>query len=468
MLDRVRKTIRAHGMLQRGDHVLAGVSGGADSVALLAVLQRLGPCCGVTLTAAHFNHGTRAGESDRDEAFVRALCKVRGIPLLTGALGTARRARGLSVEDFLRRERYAFLESARRKSGADRIALGHQKGDQAETVLMNIIRGSGVGGLAGIPPVRDGGRLIRPLIDCSPREIVAYCRREGLPFVTDSSNADERFLRNRIRRSLLPELERRFNPAIVDSLCRLAEVVRQEDGYMSEEARKALEPWPRGASGASIPLAGLVVLHPALRRRIVLEIVRGLAGPDCAVGLDHVQSVLNLAGGARTGGSLDLPGRLLVRKSYGRLEFVRGGTPDRRQRGERPGEGPAGAFRVAVPVPGTIRIEQLGLRMRFRVLRRPPSSPAATARTAYLDLERVCGPLVVRSASPGDRIQPLGMKGSRKLSRLFIDEKIPRDRRNRFPLLADDVSILWVPGLRLSERARVDGGTRRVLKVEII
>ena len=125
-------------------------------------------------------------------------------------------------------------------------------------------------------------------------------------------------------------------------------------------------------------------------------------------------------------------------------------------------------FRVAVPVPGTLRIESLGMRMRFRVLRRPPAEPSATPRTAYLDLDRVSGPLVVRSARPGDRIQPLGMKGNRKLSRLLIDEKIPRDRRKGIPVLADDISILWVPGLRLSERARIDGGTRRVLRAEII
>lgn len=468
MLTRVQKTIRDCRMLRRGDHVLAGVSGGADSVALLTALQRLGPTFGVTLTAAHFNHGTRAGESDRDEAFVRDLCQTRGVPLLTGSLGMARRAAGFSVEDFLRRERYAFFEAASRQAGAHRIALGHHRGDQAETVLMNVIRGSGVGGLAGIPPVRDGGHLIRPLIDCSPREISEFCRKEGLPFITDSSNADERFLRNRVRRSLLPELERLFNPSIADSLCRLADVARQEDEYMNAEARLALGALQREPSGMSIPVGGLSAIHPALRRRVVLEIARDLAGPDCAVGLEHVQAVLDLAFGARPGGSLDLPGKLLVRRSYGRLEFVRGGTPDRRTRGEQAGEGLPGAFRVAVPVPGTIRIEPLGLRMRFREMRRPPSSPSATARTAYLDLERVCGPLVVRSASPGDRIQPLGMKGSRKLSRLFIDEKIPRHRRNRLPLLADDVSVLWVPGLRLSERARVDGGTRRVLKAEII
>lgn len=468
MLNRVRKTIRSYCMLQRGDHVLAGVSGGADSVALLAVLRHLGPSCGVTLTAAHFNHRTRTHESDRDEAFVRKLCESRGIELLTGSLGKARRSSGLSVEDFLRRERYAFFEAARHKAGANRVALGHHRGDQAETVLMNIIRGSGVSGLAGIPPVRDCGRIIRPLIDCSPLEIVEYCRKEGLPFVTDSSNADERFLRNRVRKTLLPSLERLFNPAVADSLCRLADVVRQEDEYISGEARRALGCWPRDRSGAVIPVAGLAALHPALRRRVVLEVLRDLAGPDCAVGLEHVQAVLDLAVSAKPGGSLDLPGRLLVQRNYGRLEFARGGRPEPRRLAGKAAEIPPGAFRVAVPVPGTIRIEGIGVHMRFRELRRPPSAPTATARTAYLDLERVSGPLVVRNARPGDRIQPMGMKGTRKLNRLFIDEKIPRDRRNRIPVLADDASILWVPGLRLSERARVNEGTRRVLKAEII
>jgi len=463
MLVKVRKTIRAFRMLEPGERVLVGVSGGADSVALLAALHRLGPSLGVTLSAAHFNHGTRAAESDRDESFVRRLCEASGIALLTGSMGTEKRGAGLSVEDFLRRKRYAFFESARRQAGADRIALGHHRGDQAETVLMHIIRGSGVSGLAGIPPVRDGGRIIRPLIDCSPGEIIEYCRQEGLSFVTDSSNADERFLRNRIRRVLLPDLEKRFNPAIVDSLCRLADVVRQEDDCMREEARLALGALAPDPAAPVIPIGKLDALHPALKRRVIREIVRGLAGPDRAVGLDHVRAVLDLAAGGDPGASLDLPGGILVRRVYGNLEFKGGG-----RRGGHAQEGTALSFCQAVSIPGTVGIETLGLRVRFRELRRRPLRPETTPRTAYLDLERIDGPLVLRSPRPGDRIQPLGMKGTRKLSRLLIDEKVPRDRRNRLPVLADGVSVLWVPGLRLSERARVTGGTRRVLKAEII
>lgn len=455
-------------MLRPGDHVLAAVSGGADSVALLAVLQRLGPVFGVSLTAAHFNHGMRAAESDRDEAFVRSLCRARGIPLLTGSIGMTRRSAGLSPEDFLRRRRYAFLESAARQAGADRIALGHHRGDQAETVLMHLIRGSGLSGLAGIAPVRDGGRFIRPLIDCSPAEIARYCQKEGLSFVTDSSNADERYLRNRIRRVLLPELARRFNPAILDALCRLADVVRQEDDYMKDRALRALGSWPGDPAGTKIPLRGLARLHPALRRRVVLEILRRLAGPDRAVGLDHVQSVLELAEGPNRGGTLHMPGNVLVRRIGGTLECSRAGPSGLRGRGPGTPQSAGDLFCAEVPVPGIVRIESQGLRMRFRVLRRPPCVPTATARKAYLDLDRISGPLVVRSPRPGDRIQPLGMRGSRKLSRLFIDLKVPRADRNKTPVLADDCSVLWVPGIRLSERARVAEGTRHVLKAEII
>ncbi|HNQ02927.1 MAG TPA: tRNA lysidine(34) synthetase TilS, partial [Syntrophales bacterium] len=180
------------------------------------------------------------------------------------------------------------------------------------------------------------------------------------------------------------------------------------------------------------------------------------------------EAVLDLAEGPGRCGSLDLPGNVLVRRSGGTLECRRGGRSERRGRVPGPPEGPGELFCLEVPVPGTIRIESLGLGMRFRVLRRPPSVPSATARRAYLDLDRIDGTLVVRSPRAGDRIQPLGMPGTRKLSRLFIDEKVPRADRGRIPVLADDRSVLWVPGIRLSERARVAEGTRHVLKAEII
>jgi tRNA(Ile)-lysidine synthase len=469
MLTKVRKTINKYDMLRKREHVLVGVSGGADSVALLSVLNRLRPLYGLTLTAAHFNHRTRAAESDRDEAFVRALCKSLGIALVCGSLRKIAKPRGLSMEDFLRRERYDFFEKGRRKSGADRIALGHHQGDQAETVLMNMIRGAGLSGLAGIPPVRSA-QFIRPLIDCTHGEILEYLAAEGLSFMIDSSNADERFLRNRVRSSLLPELEERFNPAIREALCRLADVVRQENDYIARQAQVHLARWRDDNAPEhplQLPVAILRGLHPALQRRVILEMARDATAADSAIGFEHVQAVLDLAAGAKPGGSLNLPGRLLVQRIYGSIEFRRAEKAGGRPRGRTLTKPAEDSFALEVAVPGTVRIANLGLSLRLRELRRVPVS-LATDRRAFMDMDRISFPIVVRSIKPGDRIQPLGMKGTRKLKSVFIDEKIPREIRGKIPIVADALSILWVPGVRLSERVRVGEGTKRVLSAEII
>ena len=370
MLIKVRKTIKKHDMLRKGDHVLVGVSGGADSVALLAVLDHLRPVWGLTLTAAHFNHKTRAAESDRDEAFVRNLCKSIGIAVVCGSLKEGMRPRGLSTEDFLRRSRYGFFEKARRKAGADRIALGHHQGDQAETVLMNVIRGAGLAGISGIPPVRNAGTIIRPLIDCTRREIVDYLAAKGLSFVDDSSNTDERFLRNRIRAHLMPELEKSYNPAIREALCRLANVFRVDNDYITREAQLRLAHWRDGRvqdKPLEVPIAEIKDLHPALQRRAILEIAREISAADAAIGFEHVQAVLALAGGTNPGGSLDLPGGILVKRTYGLLEFRRAARPGRtapqwrgtggcdrniQPRSLHPGHGPNREPRDQHPVPG--------------------------------------------------------------------------------------------------------------------
>lgn len=467
---KVRKTIEKHHMLRKGDHLLVGVSGGADSVALLSVLNRLRPVYGLILTASHFNHGMRAAESDRDEAFVRSLCESMGVPLLTGALKEGSCAGGLSVEDFLRRHRYAFFEKARREAGALRVALGHHQGDQAETVLMNMIRGTGLGGLSGIPPVRDGGTFIRPLIDCSRYEIADYLAEKGLCFVEDRSNTDERFLRNRVRHCLMPELVNKFNPSIGETLCRLADVCREENDYMTAEAGLYLTRWKDGRAEEmplEVPIAELLRLHAALQRRIILTIVRSTSAADSAIGFEHVKAVMDLAGGSNPGGSLDLPGGLVVKRTYGLLEFSPVEDAGGRTRGRMAPGRPGNAFNLEVPVPGIVRIASLGMSIRFREIRGVPSL-LESKRKAYLDLDRIVFPLVLRSVQPGDRIQPLGMKGTRKLKSVFIDEKIPRRLRGAIPVLADGISVLWVPGVRLSERVRVGKGTERVLSAEIV
>ncbi|MGE5856605.1 MAG: tRNA lysidine(34) synthetase TilS [Syntrophaceae bacterium] len=237
---------------------------------------------------------------------------------------------------------------------------------------------------------------------------------------------------------------------------------------MKDQARIRLSRWREGRGPdkpLEIPIAELMGLHPALQRRVILEIARDLSAGGAAIGLEHVEAVLDMAGGVNPGGSLDLPGGLRVGRTYGRLEFrrvVRSGG----RRGTAPDESKK-PFRFEVPIPGTVRIPGGTMSIRFRELKRVPSV-LPTERKAYLDMERIEFPLVVRSVLPGDRIQPLGMKGTRKLKSVFIDEKIPREHRGRIPVVADGISVLWVPGVRLSERVRVGKGSKRILSAEIV
>jgi tRNA(Ile)-lysidine synthase len=230
MLKRIRKTISECSLLKLGDHVLIAVSGGPDSVALLRVMVLLSSEYELRLTTAHLNHGLRGAEAQREEAFVKDLCAGMGIACVckTVDIGMLQKGRGMSLEQIGREERYLFLDEAAETCGAGKIATGHHRDDQAETVLMNLLRGCGPEGLKGIPPMREG-RIIRPLLHVGRAEILAFLDREGLRYMTDSSNLNPLFLRNRIRHELMPELSGKYNPGIVEALSQTAEKKPQEE-----------------------------------------------------------------------------------------------------------------------------------------------------------------------------------------------------------------------------------------------
>ena len=244
MLNQVRKTIETHSMLDQGDHLVVAVSGGPDSVALLQILARLTDEYRLRLTAAHLNHGLQGGRSGREEAFVRRLSAGMGIACIckTVDIGSLQRGKGRSLEEIGREERYRFLDETAEQCGAVKIAIGHHRDDQAETVLIHLLRGSGPEGLRGILPVRDG-RIIRPLLDVGRAEILEFLRREGLPYMTDSSNVSPVFLRNRIRNELIPELTANYNPRLVAGLCQTAGIIRREDDYLQGVVRRIIDGW---------------------------------------------------------------------------------------------------------------------------------------------------------------------------------------------------------------------------------
>ena len=258
MLKTVRKTIERSSMLARGDHLLVAVSGGPDSVALLRVLMLLSPEYQLQLTTAHLNHGLRDTEAKEEEDFVRRISKAMGITCICKKVDIRmlRTGKGRSLEEIAREERYKFLSETAEACGAQKIATGHHHDDQAETILINLIRGSGLEGLKGIAPVRDD-LIIRPLLDVGREEILAFLKREGLAYMVDSSNLDPIYLRNRIRIDLIPDLRVRYNPQIVPGLCRMAEIVRREDNYLQNVVRQMLREWgiSPGAEESRLPAA---------------------------------------------------------------------------------------------------------------------------------------------------------------------------------------------------------------------
>ncbi len=473
VLSKVRKTIEEFAMLERGDRVVAAVSGGPDSVALLKALAMIAGEYDFSLMAAHLNHGLRGEESDREEDFVLTLCRGMGIEVVSKKVSLRLiEKRGGSLEDLCRNERYAFLKETAKERGATKIALGHHLHDQAETVLMNFLRGSGAEGLRGMLPVREG-MFIRPLLKVFRHEILAFLEKEGLSFVSDSSNVQDFCLRNRIRHHLMPILKEGYNPRLEETLCRTAEIMRLDDEYMDCEAAVLLQRWgiACGKDENAIPIPALLNLHEALRSRVIKMALTWALPSGKGIGFKHVKAVAALAQGRGGCRSVNLPGGITVIREYDLLIVSQKADINENSGRRTPvsTEREKGHFCYILEIPGSVDIKESGATITFQFVEKPPSGYlSGKERIVYMDYEALHPPIVLRSVRPGDRFQPLGMAGNKKLKSFFIDEKIPRRLRGSIPILADRHSVLWIAGMRMGERAKITPETRRVLKIEIV
>ena len=319
---KVYETIAQFDMVQKEDAILAAVSGGPDSVAMVRVLLPFANSRNLTLGIAHLNHDLRGGESQRDEAFVKALAQKLGLPFFCKTMdiqGLAKKEH-LSIEEAGRNARYAFFVQIADTHGYTKIATGHTLDDNAEQVLMNLLRGSGPKGLCGIPPIR-GNRFIRPLIQLSKAQILTFLKDKNQAFMTDSSNTDESYLRNKIRHNLIPQLEQQFNPEIKASLDRLSHILRQEEDFLTDQAIKVLKRCMAKQTKTFVALSipELAPTHPALVNR-VLRLAIGLVKQDLkAITLTHIQDIINLMDRSESGKSLDLPGQIRVYRTWENL-----------------------------------------------------------------------------------------------------------------------------------------------------
>lgn len=466
LLAQVREYMLRHQMVVPGDRVIVAVSGGPDSLALTHVLCRLAPEWRLSLHLFHMEHGLRGEASRADAAFVADLARKLALPLTTVALrpGELEALPG-SLEANARQRRYAELARLAEAIGAQRAATGHNRNDQAETVLMRLLRGSGATGLAGIPPVRREGRvsIIRPLLAVSRQEILDYCRAHGLRPRLDATNLESAFMRNRIRLELLPALTERFGEAVVDNLAQTADLLREEDRLLTELAREACARcgWQEVEAAPGnlvIELDGPRLLQEplALARRVIRMAVQRASGSAYSPGIAAVSRALELAG--RTDGShvLDLPQGVRLTVAYGRCRFARaGGHPGDEVRDR--------VWPVALP--GETAIPALGVTVVAEAAPVSAMPAPMPADEEWFDLDRLPGPLAVRTRRPGDRLWPVGMDGSKKLQDILVDAKVPREQRDCLPLLVAGDTVVWVPGVRRDRRFRPDANARVALRV---
>jgi tRNA(Ile)-lysidine synthase len=420
----VDKALRGLGTPSAGETLVAALSGGADSVALLDALVVLAAPRGFRVVAAHLDHGLRA-DSGQDAAFCAELCARLGVPLRTAVgdvRGRARRERG-GVEEAARRERYTFLRAVKDEEGAVAIAVAHTRDDQAETFLLRLLRGAGASGLAAMRP--RSGDVLRPLLAVSRQQVLRHLEGRGLAWREDPTNADRSLLRNRVRHELLPYLESRFNPEISEALARTASLLADEAELIDRLGRELGAALRRDGDAILLSRKGLNAAPRAQARaavRSALEAVGGLRGVTAA----HVERVLDLASAeAPSGRRLPLPGG---REALFRFDVIRVG----------PRTSAPSAFAYPLRVPGKVELPGGGA-----LVARPARGPAASnEETAVVAVPE--GPLVVRTRQPGDRIRRHGRDVS--LKRFLMERRVPADLRGGLPLVASGGRVLWVPG----------------------
>jgi tRNA(Ile)-lysidine synthase len=432
--------MRRKGLFHSGERVGVAVSGGPDSVLLLDFLKDLAREIGLRLAVVHFNHHLRGPESDADEQFVRKLAEASDLDFLVGGAEVAEAARKSrrNLEATAREHRYRFFFVLISQQRLDKIATAHSANDQAETVLLHLLRGTGTRGLGGIYPVLEG-KVVRPFLTLRRDEILAELAQRKLAYRIDSSNLDPRLRRNKVRRELLPFLEKEFNPEVVLLLRALADRARDDEAFLEQQARERARPWRvREGLEEKIPTRPLGEFPPALTRRVLRQMLQAVRGSLRGISHLHIESLREFAAEAPSGRSLTLPGGTVARKEFDWLVL---GPP--RSSAMRPEQG----FSLAVPVPGELSVPQLHRTFRFKIIGRESGSKAYNqGQIIGLDPRKLRGELVLRNWRAGDAYRPAGSRKPRKLKELFRQQKIPREQRSLWPVLECGREIVWVRG----------------------
>jgi tRNA(Ile)-lysidine synthase len=451
LLDRLERYCKEKSLLQRGDRIIVAVSGGVDSAVLLDLFSRLKNRYDLRLSVAHFNHQLRGKESEADEVFVRRLAKSHGCEFATDKADTAAYAKRqkTSIQEAARELRYRFLASLMKEDRTSRVATAHNANDNAETLLLNLCRGSGIRGLSGIPMYRPDLNLIRPLLFATRPEIEAYAKLNRLRYRTDSSNRKLHYRRNFIRRKILPLLQKSLNPDIIETLNRTSDISNRVEDFMLQEAKKHLEHLTVKKTNdlSSLNLTRLKELHRYLQESIIQLVARSFS--RVPLESKEVSEILGLLT-SNTGKNIRISKGFSVYRDRSQLIFVRWTKKLELEEEVKPDRS----------------YEFTSFRFSSETIPRQDVHWAHDQNIEYVDADRLNSRLLLRSWKTGDWFIPFGMSRPKKLSDLFIDEKIPRYKKESIPVLESRGNIVWVCGVRLDNRYRILPSTRNVLRLE--
>lgn len=458
----VKENCIKHCLIQPGDHVIVGVSGGADSVCLLLVLYKLAPVMDLKLTAVHLNHGMRGGESDGDQTFVESLCSRLGMPLkvFSEKIGEMASALKISEEEAGREARYRLFSQVMDEEQANVIAVAHNLEDNAETVMMNILRGCGLDGLCGMD-VRNGS-IIRPLLTVSRQEIEAWLIKSGQPYRTDSSNLTDAYFRNRIRNRLFPAIQEITGLNPVQSLTRLSRLAAEDHESLERMAACLFREWYEinKETVLSFSRASLNTMDSAVAARIIRLAWEKLKGDRKNLERTHVEAILKLCRSQTTGKKLALPLGFSAWLDYDRL-FM--GIKEASS---------SEAYAYPLVLPGVTQVPEASGSLHAELLDRPPGlllkEIKENSSIQVFDYLKLVRGINIRNRRNGDRIHPSRSPGEKKLKEFFIDRKVSQEERDNIPMVAMGRDVIWIVGMRTSEKFRADQHTQSFLKLSWI
>lgn len=439
-----------------GDNILIALSGGPDSVFLFHNLRKLKDIISFNLYASHINHMYRGKDAMHDEEFVRDLCQKYGVRLFVKRKNAAEYARELKVteEEAGRVLRYGFFNENLSQIGGGKIALAHNLNDQAETVLQRLIRGTGIDGLSAMSFQK--GNLIRPMLNVSRDEIMAYLHENNYQYCIDITNSQDIYGRNKIRLNLIPYLEKNFSPNIQATLSRMAEAMERDkkiiEKYIDIKFKELLK--DRSGSKLVLDLNLLRALDVGERGRIIRRGIEELKGNTVNVEMKHIDNAISLMDAGKTGKKIDLTGGFTIEISYDNFIINKGldKVPE---------------FEYNIALNEITHIKEVNKTLLARVFEAGTETweDIEDKDSFCVDFDLVKGSLTVRNRRPGDSITPCGMEGSKKVKDVFIDLKIPKEERDSRLIVADDENIIWLEGYRINDKYKINESTKKILKI---